>query len=85
MTPTLLHVPQSFALAGALVLFGLILWLLGKERPFLVLFLLFTVCRVLGSADLLLLGWPQAWLGCVLGALKDLLFMTPFFLLSHYR
>ena len=85
MTPTLLHVPQPFALAGALVLFSLILWLLGKERPFLVLFFLFTVCRVLGSADLLLLGWPQAWLGCVLGALKDLLFMTPFFLLSHYR
>ena len=85
MTPALLHVPQAFALAAALGLFALAFWLLGKERPFLVIFLIFIVCRVLGSADLMLLGWPQAWLGCVLGALKDLLFMMPFLLLSHYR
>lgn len=83
--PTMIPIPEIFALSATLILSGVLLALLKKERPFLFVFLILFGCRLISGSDFLLLNWPQAWLGAILGALKDLLFMMPFLILRRYR
>ena len=77
--------PSFAAVLAALFLSLLVIFIIRKNLPVLIIFILLLLCRVISAYDFILLGTAQTWLAIVLGSLKDFLFITPFLWLTRYK
>ena len=77
--------PASAAVFAAIFLVLLVCLIIRKNLPFLIIFSLLLLCRVISGYDFFLLGTAQTWLAIVLGSLKDFLFVSPFLYLNRYK
>ena len=78
-------IPAALAVLTAALLVLLVIFIVRKNLPFLLIFSLLLLCRIVAGYDFILLSNAQTWLAIVLGALKDFFFVTPFLLLNCYK